>query len=236
MLLIKKGLVPEKLLAAKKNGCIRYDNLPSGVKQAIRTHLCKEQHGLCAYCMARVTDTRDFPIEHIIPRSTPLTGDGLSLDWKNMVLSCDGGSGNNQSCDAIKSNKPLASLSPLDDACMKRIFYSPSGRIKSENDQYKHDLEEVLNLNNTLLVYKRKQIITLLNRRESKRSGNKQAWKSHLLLQLENVQRPDGNGELPPLVGVSIWYLRTKYEKLSPGPQDRGRQGSGAEEIKQKRS
>jgi len=184
MLLIKKGLVPEKLLAAKKEGCIRYDNLPSGVKQEIRTHLCKEQHGLCAYCMARVTDTRASTIEHIIPRSTPLTGDFLSLDWKNMVLSCEGGRGNDakkQSCDAFKGNKLLANLSPLNDACMKRISYSQSGRIKSEKDQYKHDLEEVLNLNNTMLVYTRKQIITLLNQKESKRSGDKQAWKSHLL-------------------------------------------------------
>ncbi len=217
MVLIKKGPVPEKLIAEKKEGCTRYDNLPPGVKQEMRTHLCKEQHGLCAYCMTRVTATTDATIEHIIPRSTPVTGDILSLDWKNMVLSCNGGRGNtanNLSCDASKGDKPLSGLSPLDDACMQRIYYSHSGRILTKNIQYADVLDNVLNLNNAMLVYTRKEILNKLNREESKRSQNRQAWKNHLLRQLENLQRPDGDGNFPQFIGVSIWYTKTKYEKL----------------------
>ncbi|MFA6783544.1 MAG: retron system putative HNH endonuclease [Sphaerochaeta sp.] len=217
MLLIKKGSVPGKLIEAKTEGCIRYDNLPPGVKQVMRTSLYKEQHGLCAYCMAKVTETKESPIEHIIPRSTTHTGDVLSLDWKNMVLSCDGGRTNNAkpvSCDAYKGDKPLLNLSPLHDACIKRISYSHSGKILSEDDQYKHDLEDVLNLNNEMLVYTRKQILNRLNLEKNKKPRDRQARIRHLSRQLENLQRPDGEGNLEAFVGVSIWYVKNKYEKL----------------------
>jgi uncharacterized protein (TIGR02646 family) len=60
----------------------------------VRTQLIARQHGLCGYCEQRLTlkdgqlVLSDQQIEHVLPKSG---GANRTLDWKNFVLCCGGG-------------------------------------------------------------------------------------------------------------------------------------------------
>lgn len=52
--------------------------------------LARRQRGLCAYCEVSLRDD-DRLIEHFVPVSHPVRGARLSLDHRNMLASCQGG-------------------------------------------------------------------------------------------------------------------------------------------------
>lgn len=90
--------------------------------KVVRDALLKAQHGLCAYCEQRITNTSgeiielDQQIEHVLPKSS---GAGRTLDWKNFMLGCAGGCyryhkdptryspGKNVSCGQCKGDRLL---------------------------------------------------------------------------------------------------------------------------------
>lgn len=56
--------------------------------------LKKLQHGLCGYCEIDLNE-RDRQVEHVIPRSDPVSGSSGALDPSNMIASCTGGTSRN---------------------------------------------------------------------------------------------------------------------------------------------
>lgn len=74
----------------------------------IRESLCREQGGLCAYCMRRITADSSH-VEHIIPQSICKNGQDVAYD--NMLAVCDGNemSGNGKAliCDRARGGMPL---------------------------------------------------------------------------------------------------------------------------------
>ena len=63
----------------------------SGMSQReLRESLIQNQHGLCAYCEIKLTET-DRQIEHVIPRSDLQHGAARELDVTNMIACCVGG-------------------------------------------------------------------------------------------------------------------------------------------------
>ena len=48
------------------------------------------QHGLCSYCEISLTEL-DHQVEHVVPRSDPVQGRSLALDYRNLIACCKGG-------------------------------------------------------------------------------------------------------------------------------------------------
>lgn len=105
-------------------------------KDAIRACLLEEQHGLCAYCMKRISnDGQVTSIEHWAPLSK---NKGTALDYNNFLAVCKGGSdiplNPNEKrvlcCDAHKGDGADLSISPFDKSMMDHIAYDSQGVIK----------------------------------------------------------------------------------------------------------
>lgn len=121
-------------------------------KTAIKLQLCREQHGICAYCMRRIAfDDNRMRIEHFVP----IQVDGeKALSYNNLLGCCDGDAfslGNAKRvlcCDAAKGNRKMF-LNPLDRVQMKKIKYDRNGIISTipKDENMEHDINYVLHLN-----------------------------------------------------------------------------------------
>lgn len=117
----------------------------------LREELVKEQKGLCAYCCARTTQETSHS-EHIEPRNMKDgTKSRKSLDYNNIVASCNTLS----TCGSHKGNEydEKKFVSPLDEDCEERFSYDPDGYING--DEYTVSL---LGLNSHELRMARKSI------------------------------------------------------------------------------
>ena len=105
-------------------------------KSALRECLLEEQHGLCAYCMKRISnDGQVTSIEHWKPLSKDKD---TALDYNNLLAVCKGGADlsldSNERrilcCDAHKSDTVDLTISPFDRNMMDHIAYDSNGVIK----------------------------------------------------------------------------------------------------------
>lgn len=139
---IKKtlGSTYEKLSLPEDTNQLRtlFDQMP---KDEIRENLYKEQHGLCAYCMRRITDQRsDTKIEHYKALST---NKETALDYQNYLGVCYGGEKEKfektdeenhkntgcMCCDASRGEQELT-INPWNRRQMEAIgYYKKSGEI-----------------------------------------------------------------------------------------------------------
>jgi uncharacterized protein (TIGR02646 family) len=105
------------------------DNTRGGSQAAreCRDQAIRDQKGLCAYCEQKISsdDTLHRRIEHFHPKSDKTGTHNWSLDWKNMLAVCDGGSSSSQeeriihplpanlSCDAHKDRMVQTGKLPI---------------------------------------------------------------------------------------------------------------------------
>lgn len=162
---IKKTAEWKKVFSSDSNAIRSYFDLLD--KEKIREGLRKEQHGLCAYCMGKLSvDSEgrdDFTIEHFTPISPEELQEGngvqpankeLALDYHNMLGCCSGGRKSEVDdrrilcCDAAKGNKIII-VDPRNKSFVDRIWYSKDGllRVKDATDKELFDINYVLNLN-----------------------------------------------------------------------------------------
>lgn len=122
-----------------------FDMMP---KKEIREALCKEQHGLCAYCMRAIRPERSeddekeadlTKIEHYVALSKDK---GKALDYKNYLGVCYGGehdvSGAKKEsvilhCDASRTDRRLT-INPWNRRQMEAIGYERNGKIFVRTD------------------------------------------------------------------------------------------------------
>ena len=105
-------------------------------KKALRECLLEEQHGLCAYCMKRITNNGQVTsIEHWTPLSK---NKNTALDYNNFLAVCKGGADmcldskerRILCCDAHKADAVDLTISPFDRNMMDHIAYDSNGVIK----------------------------------------------------------------------------------------------------------
>ena len=166
---IKKtlGSTYEKLSLPEDTNQLRtlFDQMP---KDEIRENLYKEQHGLCAYCMRRITDQRsDTKIEHYKALST---NKETALDYQNYLGVCYGGEKEKfektdeenhkntgcMCCDASRGEQELT-INPWNRRRMEAIgYYKKSGEIFVRSNvglgtelvnAMQKDIDDVLHLN-----------------------------------------------------------------------------------------
>ncbi len=182
-----------------------YEDLQNPEKVKVLKKLIKEQGGICAYCMCRISAEKNggATIEHIVPRSR---NPKLGLDYKNMVAVCPGNreasDEKDKSCDASRGNKDML-LNPCEKDTLRRIYYSNSGRIYSTDGNEQQDLDDALHLNSARdLVRRRKSALDgMLKVIDKNHSGDKEYYNRVL----EDFQS-EGT-EKPPFVGILIWWL-----------------------------
>ena len=216
MIKITKGQEPAEWTEERNTPGITYE---TARKDSLRLALFEEQGGLCGYCMSRVkveagkvTDTR---IEHVKPRELSML-EGRpeeTMSYGNMILCCNGDidGDNNLHCDASKRDKSLH-FKPFDEAAIATIYYSSKdGSVKSSNEIYDKDLNEVLNLNHPRLAANRLAVIKGL----VKEMGRKTWKRTDITHKLTYYSTKAENGKLHAYCGVIIWYLGKKLRQFT---------------------
>lgn len=163
MIEIKKQKQPKLLTEYKQLPDASYENMHGAfirdrdVYHAVLDALLNEQGHLCAYCMRRIPEEKQYPhvtIEHLIPQSLDRSNNN-TLDYRNMVAVCNGNRGASDHtvkiCDAHRGNKELK-VNPLKPETLEGIKYSHSGEISSPDEQVNRDLQITLNLNSKIAL------------------------------------------------------------------------------------
>lgn len=168
--------------------------------------LLNEQKYVCAYCETRISLEKSR-IEHIKARSIY---PDLQLDYTNMVICCEGGTKNGEiHCDNAKGNKEV-SFDLFGDALFESISYSVSGEIKSSNSDWSREINDVLNLNTTLIKRNRVQAFKAIqsNLRGLSLTEKRRSIKAYK----DKIKQGDAEGKYPPY-GSYILYMLEKLER-----------------------
>ncbi|MCH9741191.1 MAG: TIGR02646 family protein [Epsilonproteobacteria bacterium] len=150
---LKKSNIYEDFQEKTKEQCRenKADNL--------RKQLLKEQGYICCYCMSRI-DCDNSKIEHFKPQTKNRE---FQIDYQNFFIACEGGEGlkaKEQCCDTKKGEKALQHIDLLS-SIEQNIFYVKGARnisIKSINENIDKEINDVLNLNITVLERNRKEV------------------------------------------------------------------------------
>jgi len=124
-------------------------------KNNLRKILLENQGYICCYCMSRI-NCQNSKIEHFKPQTKYRE---LQLSYKNLFVACKGGEGSKeQFCDTKKGDKELNKINLLESIenfiKYKKSFESVT--IYSDDKQIDLDLNEILNLNSSILQKNRK--------------------------------------------------------------------------------
>ena len=115
---INKNQEPNSFVEHRSNRASSFDNIPAQTKFDLRESLINEQGFICCYCMQRIKLAKlgrlqNTKIEHFACQSN---NPDLELNYRNLLLSCNGGEGlpeQLQTCDTFKLEKIL-SFNPCD--------------------------------------------------------------------------------------------------------------------------
>ena len=189
MIYIEKGEEPQFLSEFKrKNPGKTYDSKEfQPYRNELTEVLIKEQRGICAYCCGRIKPGKVHN-EHIEPRHPGKYESKRSLDYTNLVASCN----TTRTCGMKKDNdyEEAQFVSPLNPECEDKFTYYPNGTI--EGDGYTIGL---LNLNDYEL-------------RDARRATYKKL-QGLTHDEIETYYINNGQEEYPAYFNVIKWYLKT---------------------------
>ncbi|MBD5293249.1 MAG: TIGR02646 family protein [Bacteroides sp.] len=141
---------------------LRQEQQFSGATKALltlRDSLASEQGYLCCYCESLI-DNGNFHIEHFRPKCVGKFPH-LQLTYNNLLACCHKTpiGGTDECCGHKKSNIFDNDLiSPLSSDCESHFQYNMAGKVLSTDGSGKKTIT-LLNLNSTLLIRKRKDLI-----------------------------------------------------------------------------
>lgn len=205
---IVKGKEPRSLVAHRQTSHSGYDNYRD--KKTLRIDLVTEQRGLCCYCMGRIEPgAQQMKIEHW--RSRARYPDD-QLNYRNLLGACLGGEGKSrrlQHCDTRKGDRDLR-WNPADPthSIETRLRYLPDGVIKSDDGWFDTQLNEVLNLNHSLLRKNRQKVLDAVL--QWWRKEKKPVPRARIERQRDKYDTQ--SGELSPYCQVAVWWLQQKLE------------------------
>lgn len=199
----------------------KYKDLDIPVREQLVQSLLREQGYTCCYCMGRI-DESNMRVEHWHPRSHYSTE---QLEYSNLLAACNGNEGGgaaHEHCDVKKGNR-LITYNPADRNVdiEGKIQYSINGKMKTVKgeDEFKEDIESVLNLNCEWLVEDRRRAIngaTNALRRNLKRLTPKQ---------ISSWELKDAEGCLQPRSGAVLYILKRLAKKAKYGSAKRAPSG-----------
>jgi len=200
---IVKSKEPQVLLEfknefKKKHGRgATYNDITHDVKRNLKFALSEEQHFICCYCMKRIKPHNSH-IEHIKPQAH---FPSETLNYHNLLVSCNGMEDNNDNCGHKKGDwyNTNEFLTPLNRDCEKIFTYNVTGRMEASQKNGEVTITE-LNLNSLLLIRARKAMIELSGLFDSDFEERKQKI-------ITDYSVPDSNNELPPYCMAVIYCI-----------------------------
>ncbi len=207
---ITKGPEPQSLTAHRQAAHSDYGNYQD--KDALREALATEQRGLCCYCMERIRPDK-MKIEHW--RCQARYPDE-QLSYRNLLGVCLGGEGQPppfQHCDTKKGDADLR-WNPANPAhaIEARVRYDLNGTIKSDDETFNNQLNEILNLNLAFLKNNRKVVLDALLHWYKQRKPV-----SPKIFENQRDKYIVEGGELTPHYQVAVWWLQQKLRRCSDG-------------------
>lgn len=195
---ISKGREPDELRVWKRLNPLKiYKDLTRLERDAIKRETLNEQFGLCAYCCKKI-DKKNSINEHVEARDL---APNRQLDFENIVASCN----TRKRCDNSHRAKALP-LTPLMDECETELKFYLSGKADGLTERARQVID-VLGLDSRSIREERKQIIDDLL--YPNKSGELFMLDDDLLgILLEDFQKPDDQGLLPPYSPVLINIIR----------------------------
>lgn len=214
-------------------------DLETGLENPLKNALLKEQGYLCAYCMGRISLERNengkpkIEVEHYLSQFkadaenkenteslsyTNMLGvcNGLSITYpeKETLHHCDKTSGKDGKMNGEVS---LRKLDPRDRSCEQILTYNLNGKILTvppNQQDIEHDLEIVLNLNNSVLCKRRSASIDAI-KEKMKKDKPVGTWDKRFISKyLDEYSKPDRDGKLRPYYMVIIWFLKELLRKV----------------------
>jgi uncharacterized protein (TIGR02646 family) len=175
----------------------KYKDITSGIRVQIKSALSEEQNSICCYCMKRIKEHNSH-IEHIQPQAKFPTE---TLNYHNLLVSCNGIQDNNENCGHKKEDwyNVQEFLTPLNSDCEKVFSYNITGAMNATSKNGKITIDR-LNLNALLLVRARKAIISQSGLFDSDFETKKQEL-------IEYNITPNSNNELPPFCMAVIYCI-----------------------------
>lgn len=207
---IVKGQEPQSLTEHRRTPNSDYDNYPYEDKDALRLVLVTEQRGLCCYCMGAIRpEANAMKIEHW---QCQAGYPDRQLDYSNLLGACRGGEGQpfrSQHCDTRKGDDDLL-WNPAEPAhaIEARVKYGADGTIKSDDDTFDRQLNEVLNLNLAFLKNHRRGVINAVL----------EWWRRHGPVSRRRIEREvrrnaPAHGQLTPYRQVAVWWLQQRLAR-----------------------
>ena len=207
MIWIDKQREPDSWTEHRLTPCAKYE--PT---QDLRNALLIDQGFICAYCMRRIpADDRPFElatskIEHLLSQDNHTD---LQMNYSNMVVCCSGRMNGEMHCDASKGEADIQ-CSPLSRAAMQTIKYKTDGTIESTNAVYNKELNDVLNLNVSILKDNRKAAWEAVRDYFKSRDS----WNVPTLRKmLERYQSKGKKGKKIEYCGIVIYMLTKKLRQ-----------------------
>ena len=212
---ITKSREPVSLTAHRKTPHSDYDNYQA--KDELRHSLVTEQRGLCCYCMRRIRpEPGAMKIEHWKCQHRYRDDE---LKYRNLLGACCGGQGKPerlQHCDTRKGDRDLK-WNPSDPVhhIGTRIWFELDGSIRSDEEEFDGQLNNVVNLNLPVLKNSRKQLLDAVLhwwKCEKARIGGPVPVDG---LVRKRDQHVGGEGELTPYCQVVVWWLDRKLARMA---------------------
>lgn len=198
-------------------------------KEEIKRMLLAEQHGLCAYCMSRITiDT--MMIDHWMPLSK---GKKYAIDYKNFAGCCCGGrtkQGRKELCCDASKEDAVITINPWNKEFMNQIKYTMDGKVifAEDNPKIFNDINYVLKLNGELdmkgnMEHDTSTMLVANRRRQYKKyrdylrkMNTKKYSQKHIVSELKKrVHELEKQEEYEEYVGVLLYFLKRKIRMAS---------------------
>jgi len=212
---IVKRKEPVALKEFRSGGGKFYEDLRGSAKTRLRNALFDEQQGLCCYCMNSIVSSEiGMKIEHW--RSQKKYPDE-QLRYANLLGACRGNDDRPkqfQHCDTRKGDADL-SYNPANavHAIESRVFYEFDGRIRSHEEAFDQELNDVLNLNIEELVSGRRLAIEFAKNWYKKKKQKIQGPVPKSQIQRKIQESQPSHGTLRPFIHVAVWWLQRKLSK-----------------------
>jgi uncharacterized protein (TIGR02646 family) len=206
---IKKSIEPQILSDFKNNyknihgvDAI-YKEITPDIRIKVRSALLEEQYSICCYCMNQIT-VNNSHIEHIKPQEKFLSE---SLNYNNLLASCNGIQDRNENCGHKKNNWYDANnfLTPLNSDCEKIFTYNITGEMDATSNNGKITIN-MLDLNSYLLVRARRKAISLSGLFDPDFESKKQEM-------IVYNSTPNSNNKLPAFCMAVIYCINNYHKK-----------------------
>ena len=210
---ICKGHEPLAWLKFRKTPGVQFRAIPE-LQQA----LLQEQGHLCAYCMRRIPVQgcvgERMRVEYIKPRRY----EKLVFAYKNLVACCpgtiSGTAANEVHCDRKKDETEI-SFSVFSAAFINTISYSSKdGAIKSSNERYDDEINNILGLNNPRLAACRLQALEGVIEELNKKNWTGGEVK-RLLLDWQSAHMDGEKRQFKEYNGIVVWFLKRKLMQMT---------------------